>query len=179
MLTQPEAKKKISRRKAFHLRGSKFETTVTWMGTHKNMPDLGFDMYHWIALSWSPDSRTTPRQGICFQPQNTDLRTVVFSGSVRDVILLSTAIQALWLWQYQGFSERGEDNPVIFVLLATLGPFKRKGEERHLCTVLLDIVLRAQLYCLPPWWSYCAVQMGGLAATAWLIQMFYHVYWYC
>lgn len=73
------------------------------------------------------------------------------------------------------FSERGEDNPVIFVLLATLGPFKRKGEERHSCAVLLDILLRAQLYCLPPWRSYCAVQMGGLAATAWLIQMFHHV----
>lgn len=117
-----------------------------------------------------------PKAVNLLQPQNSGVRTVEVCETLFfhqqtsrhsdcDIIRASKRV----------FSQRSEDNPVIFVLLATLGPFKRKGKERHLRGVLLDIVLRAELYCLPPRWSYYAVQTGGLAATAVLIQTFYHV----
>lgn len=155
------------------------------MGTHKSIPVSGYSFkYITPNCSFQTDRlqgrwKTTQRQGICFS-----CRTLI-----SEQLSAVEACETLFFHQQPSrhfdcdsirasngvFSQRSEDNPVIFVLLATLGLVKRKGKERALCAVLLDIVLRVELYCLPPRWSYCAVQTGGLAATAWLSQILYHV----
>lgn len=100
----------------------------------------------------------TLRQEMCLQPHNTGLRTAVLSGSVRDVLPFfhhqpsrhfdCDSIRG----SNRGLFRAQEDNPVIFVLLATLGPFKRK-EKKETCA--------AYCWISSSEWNYTVCHHGG------------------
>lgn len=105
-----------------------------------------------LVLDWQTAASTTEHwsQGSCLQWRRA--RRCSSINSRPDTLIL-TVSELL----------TGSFHSAVRIILSSLSCWPPWGEpkekeKKELCILLLDIVLRAELYRLPPRWSYCAMQ---------------------